>query len=84
MRICVAQKYPPCSTILWAMYIIIAASSLSVRFILSCNQKSVLELVSGKDDGYVGLPHADFTEPCVALDAVGSAAINNAIIKRPF
>ena len=44
----------------------------------------LLELVSGKDDGYVGLPHAEFTEPCVALDAVGSAAINNAIIKRPF
>lgn len=84
MRICIAQKYPPCSTILWAMYIIIAASSLSVRFILSCNQKSVLELVSGKDDGYVGLPHAEFTESRTALDAVGDRAINIAVINPPF
>ena len=49
-----------------------------------CLHPQLLELVSGKDDGYVGLPHAEFTESRTALDAVGDRAINIAVINPTF
>lgn len=55
-----------------------------VRFGLYVCPPQLLELVSGKDDGYVGLPHAEFTESRTALDAVGDRAINIVVINPPF